>query len=127
MSFTSVTTERQKAAMLTYGNALFKAASSTTAFGFTKDDRTVVIPPLVHIGGKVIGINIPIYSGCESVLFTRFDAGATLHAIEKYRINYLYTLPPMNVAMMKHSDIKTRDLSSLEINFATSFGIPVTE
>lgn len=127
MSFTSGTTGRPKAAMLTYGNALFKAASSTTAFGFTKDDRTVVIPPLVHIGGKVIGINIPIYSGCESVLFTRFDAGATLHAIEKYRINYLYTLPPMNVAMMEHSDIKTRDLSSLEINFATSFGIPVTE
>lgn len=127
MSFTSGTTGRPKAAMLTYGNALFKAASSTTAFGFTKDDRTVVIPPLVHIGGKVIGINIPIYSGCESVLFTRFDAGATLHAIEKYRINYLYTLPPMNVAMMKHPDIKTRDLSSLEINFATSFGIPVTE
>lgn len=127
MSFTSGTTGRPKAAMLTYGNALFKAASSTTAFGFTEDDRTVVIPPLVHIGGKVIGINIPIYSGCESVLFTRFDAGATLHAIEKYRINYLYTLPPMNVAMMEHPEMKTRDISSLEINFATSFGIPVTE
>src|SRR5699024_9400276 len=39
----------------------------------------------------------------------------------------LYTLPPMNVAMMEHPDLKTRDISSLEINLATSFGIPVTE
>lgn len=127
MAFTSGTTGRPKAAMLTYGNALFKAASSTNAFGFTENDRTIVIPPLVHIGGKVIGINIPIYSGCESVLLTRFDVEATIQAIEKYKINLLYTLPPMNVAILEHADANKRDYSSLEVNFATSFGIPVSE
>lgn len=127
MSFTSGTTGRPKAAMLTYGNALFKAASTTHSFGFTPNDKTIIIPPLCHIGGKVLGVNIPIYSCCESVLMTRFDTEATIQAIEKYKINLLYTLPPMNVAILDYPNIEERDLSSLKVNFATSFGIPVSE
>ncbi|GIN92067.1 long-chain-fatty-acid--CoA ligase [Siminovitchia terrae] len=127
MSFTSGTTGRPKAAMLTYGNALFKAAATTNAFGFTKDDKTIIIPPLCHIGGKILGVNIPIYSCCESILMSRFDPEATIQAIEKYKINLLYTLPPMNVAILDYPNIEERDLSSLKINFATSFGIPVSK
>lgn len=127
MTFTSGTTGRPKAAMLTYGNALFKAASTAETFGFSDQDKTVIIPPLVHIGGKVNGLNIPVYSACESVLLTRFDPEATIQAIEKYQINVIYTLPPMNVAIMEHPNIEERDLSSLKVNFATSFGIPVSE
>ncbi|MBD8004810.1 AMP-binding protein [Bacillus norwichensis] len=127
MSFTSGTTGRPKAAMLTYGNALFKAAATTNVFGFTKDDKTIIIPPLCHIGGKILGVNIPVYSCCESVLITRFDPEATIQAIEKHKINLLYTLPPMNVAILDYPNIEERDLSSLKINFATSFGIPVSK
>lgn len=127
MSFTSGTTGRPKAAMLTFGNALFKGAAASQAFRFTNHDTTIIIPPLCHIGGKVLGINIPIYSGCECVIMTRFDAEATVQAIEHYQINKLYTLAPMNAAILDLPNIEQRNLSSLDINFATSFGIPVTE
>lgn len=127
MSFTSGTTGRPKAAMLTYGNALFKAAVTSKTFGFSVSDKTIVIPPLCHIGGKVIGINIPIYSASESVLMTRFDPYTTIVAIEKYKINLLYTLASMNAAILDYPNVEEHDLSSLKINFATSFGIPVSE
>ncbi|MFS0575418.1 AMP-binding protein [Sporosarcina sp. 179-K 3D1 HS] len=127
MSFTSGTTGRPKAAMLTFGNALFKAAAVSHTFGYTEDDRTIIIPPLCHIGGKMVGICVPIYSACESVLMTRFDPEATISAIEKYKTNLLYTLAPMNAAILNHPGIEERNLTSLEVNFATSFGIQVSE
>ncbi|MFS0576443.1 AMP-binding protein [Sporosarcina sp. 179-K 3D1 HS] len=127
MSFTSGTTGRPKAAMLTYGNALFKAAAASSSYGFSVEDKRIIIPPLCHIGGKVLGVNIPVYSCCENILMTRFDVEATIQAIEKYKVNFLYTMPLMNKAICEHPDIDNRDLSSLELNSATSFGIPVSE
>lgn len=127
MVFTSGTTGRPKAAMLTYGNALFKAAATASAFRFNESAKTVAIPPFCHIGGMVVGVYIPIYSGCETVLLTRFDPEAAITAVEKYKINIWYTLAPMNVAILNHPGVENRDLSSLKTNFATSFGIPVSE
>lgn len=127
MVFTSGTTGRPKAAMLTYGNALFKTAAASLALGFKETDRTVVIPPFCHIGGMIVGVYNPIYSRCKSVILTRFDPEATIMAVEKYHINIWYTLAPMNVAIINHPGVEKRNLTSLKVNFATSFGITVNE
>ncbi|PWA11157.1 AMP-dependent synthetase [Pueribacillus theae] len=127
MVFTSGTTGRPKAAMLTYGNALFKTAATTQAYQLNDEDTTLAVAPLCHIAGMVMGVNIPVYSACECVLLTRFEPEAAISAIEKYRINKMYTVAPMNVAILNDPGIEKRDLTSLELNFSTSFGIPVDE
>lgn len=127
LMFTSGTTGRPKAAMLTYGNALFKTAATVAVKEYDESTITTAIPPLFHIAGMVMGVNIPIYSGCKIVLFTRFDPEAAITAVEKYKVTSWYTIAPMNVAVLNYPGIENRDLSSLERNDATSFGIPVTE
>ncbi|PWA09457.1 AMP-dependent synthetase [Pueribacillus theae] len=127
MVFTSGTTGRPKAAMLTYGNALFKTATIVQTKNYNEETRTTAISPLCHIAGMLMGVNIPVYSGCQTVLFTRFDAEAAITAIEKYKINSWYTVATMNVAILNHPGVEKRDLSSLKTNFATSFGIPVNK
>lgn len=125
MVFTSGTTGRPKAAMLTYGNALFKTAAAAQGYFMNEDDITLAPAPLSHIAGMVMGLNIPIYSAQKCVLLTRFEVEATITAVETYQVNKMYTIVPMNAAILNHPDIDKRDLTSLEINMATSFGMSV--
>lgn len=127
MVFTSGTTGRPKAAMLPFGSALFKTAATVQGNQFDTDGPFLSIAPLCHIAGMVMGVNIPVYSGGECVILTRFDPITTVEAIEKYKIRTWYSIAPMNVAILNIPGIEKRNLTSLKRNSATSFGIPVTE
>ncbi|SDQ90937.1 AMP-binding protein [Virgibacillus salinus] len=127
MVFTSGTTGRPKAAMLTFGNALFKTAASAHGYQVSLSDKTLATAPLCHIAGMVMGVNIPVYSATQCALLTRFEPEAAIKAIESYKLNKLYTVAPMNAAILHYPGIEKRDLTSLELNFATSFGMAVDE
>lgn len=127
MVFTSGTTGRPKAAMLTYGNALFKTAATSSGYQLRNTDKTLAVAPLCHIAGMVMGVNLPVYSTSTCVLLTRFEPEAMITAIEKYTLNKMYSIAPMNAAILQIPGIEKRNLTSLELNFATSFGIPVDE
>lgn len=127
MLFTSGTTGRPKAALLSFGNALFKTAATVEAYGIAKDERMLAVAPLCHIAGMVMGVNMPVYTGCECVLLTRFIPQTAVDAIEQHRITSWYSIAPMNAAILAIPEIEKRDWSSLKTNMATSFGIAVTE
>src|SRR5690625_178682 len=123
MVFTAGTTGRPKAAMLTYGNALFKTAANVQGYQIEQNDRALAVAPLCHIAGMVMGVNNPVYSGSPSVLLTRFEPEAAIKAIEIYKINKMYTVAPMNLAILNHPGVEKRNLKSLRLNFSTSFGV----
>ncbi|WP_449355380.1 AMP-binding protein [Virgibacillus natechei] len=127
MVFTSGTTGRPKAAMLTFGNALFKTAATVNGYQVDQNDKTLAVAPLCHIAGMVMGVNIPVYSASPCILLTRFDTETAISAIENYKVNKLYTVAPMNAAILNHPGVENRDLTSLDFNFATSFGMTVDE
>ena len=127
LAFTSGTSGRPKGAMLTHGNALFKAAANAEANQLKTNDIMLTVAPLCHIAGMLMGVNIPVYSGCETVLLTRFDPQTTVTAIEKYQVTTWYSIAIMNAAILNMPGIDTKDLSSLKRNMATSFGIALTE
>lgn len=127
MVFTSGTTGRPKAAMLTYGNALFKTAAAAQSYLVNEEDTTLAIAPFCHIAGMLMGVNLPVYSASTCIMFTRFDPGAVIDAIERYKVSKLYTVAPMNVAILHYPGVEKRDLTSLKLNFATSFGMNVDE
>ncbi len=127
MTYTSGTTGLPKGAMLSYRNALFKAACAADCNGVGADDVILAIAPLYHIAGMLMGINVTVYTGATTVLMYRFDPLAVLQAIERHRITWWYSIAPMNVAVMQHPDAKRYDVSSLKVNPSTSFGITLTQ
>ncbi|WP_423241345.1 AMP-binding protein [Oceanobacillus zhaokaii] len=127
MVFTSGTTGRPKAAMLTLGNALFKTAATAQGYQIEQADKTLASAPLCHIAGMVMGVNIPVYSGSTCILLTRFDTEVAIKAIEDYKVNKIYTIATMNAAILNYPGIEKRNLTSLELNFATSFGMKIDQ
>jgi long-chain acyl-CoA synthetase len=125
--YTSGTTGRPKGAMLTYGNALFKVASSSTFYRIKKEDIFLSVMPICHIAGNVLGVGMPVYSGATVVLLTRFEPDVVMAAIDRYRCTRLYGVTPMLIAMMNHPEAKKVNLTSIEQTLCTSFGIALTE
>lgn len=106
MVFTSGTTGRPKAAMLTYGNALFKTAAAAQSYLVNEEDTTLATAPFCHIAGMLMGVNLPVYSASTCIMFTRFDPGAVIDAIERYKVSKLYTVAPMNVAILHYPGVE---------------------
>ncbi|WP_081988259.1 class I adenylate-forming enzyme family protein [Halobacillus sp. BBL2006] len=125
LAFTSGTTGRPKAAMLTYKNALYKTAAAVETNGVTDKETWLSVMPLCHIAGMVMGVNIPAYTGSPCVLFARFDPPEILRALNEYDVSVWYSIAPMNEALLSIAE-GTR-LDHLRLNLCTSFGMPVTE
>ncbi|MDA8194264.1 MAG: AMP-binding protein [Thermaerobacter sp.] len=127
MMYTSGTTGQPKGAMLTYGNALFKAAAGSLANGLTSADMSLAVMPLSHIAGLLVGLNMVIYQGASEVLLHRFDPEAAILAIEQYGCSWWFSVTPMNRAILGQLGAQHPRLTSLRHNLCTSFGMPLTE
>ncbi len=127
MTYTSGTTGLPKGAMLSYGNALFKTEATTASAGVQADSVALSVAPLYHIAGMLMGVNVPVYAGATQVLLFRFDPVAVLQAIDRYRVTHWYSIAPMNAACMQVPEPGRFDLTSLQRNPVTSFGITLTE
>jgi long-chain acyl-CoA synthetase len=125
--YTSGTTGRPKGAMLTYGNALFKMASSFHFNGLQPDEIRLTVMPICHIAGNNQGLGIPVYGGITTVLLTRFEAGAVLTAFENYHCTIWSGTTPMLLALMQQPKAAKWDLSSLRQSYCISFGMALTE
>ncbi len=127
MIYTSGTTGNPKGAMLTYRNAIYKAAAGSMGNRLTSTDVALAAMPLSHIAGLLVGLNLIVYQGITVVLLHRFDPEAAVQAIEKYGCTWWLSVAPMNRAILDRLDGGAPRLTSLKHNLCTSFGIPLTE
>lgn len=125
--FTSGTTGRPKGAMLTHGNTLYKTAAKAMANQIEFGGRSLSVAPFSHIAGMLMGVNISVYQMLETVILSQFNPVTVVDAIEKYKIATWYSIAIMNAAILAIPNIHERDLTSLQVNMATSFGVSVTE
>jgi len=73
MLYTSGTTGRPKAAVLSHDNLVANARHLTVAWGFTPDDVLLHVLPLFHTHGLFVAAHCSLVSGASMVLRARFD------------------------------------------------------
>lgn len=113
--FTSGTTGRSKAAILTHGQMGFVITNHLCDLmpGTTEADASLVVAPLSH-GAGVHALG-QIAQGAVSVLITqeRFDVAEVWDLVARYRISNIFTVPTILKMMVEHPSCAEADTSSL--------------
>lgn len=113
--FTSGTTGRSKAAVLTHGQMGFVITNHLCDLvpGSTEADASLVVAPLSH-GAGVHQLMISARGATSILLPTeRFDIDEAYRLIAKHRISNIFTVPTILKMLVEHPAVDQRDHSSL--------------
>lgn len=114
--FTSGTTGRPKAAVLTHGQMAFVVTNHLADLlpGLQQNDRSLVVAPLSHGAGIHALVNVA--RGAASVLLQgeSLDCEAAFKAIEKHRVSNIFTVPTILKRLVEDPAAKRFDHSSLK-------------
>jgi fatty-acyl-CoA synthase len=113
--FTSGTTGRSKAAVLTHGQMAFVVTNHLADLmpGTTENDASLVVAPLSH--GAGVHQLVQTARAVPTILLPseRFEIGEAFRLIETHRVSNLFTVPTILKMMVEHPAIDRFDHSSL--------------
>src|ERR1700681_2362 len=113
--FTSGTTGRSKAAVLTHGQMAFVVTNHLADLmpGTTENDASLVVAPLSH--GAGVHQLVQTARGVPTILLSteRFDIDEAFRLIETHRVSNIFTVPTILKMMVEHPAIDRYDHSSL--------------
>lgn len=113
--FTSGTTGRPKAAVLTHGQMAFVVTNHLADLvpGLRQDDSSLVVAPLSHGAGIHALLNVA--RGAASILLPgeSLDCAKAFEAIEKHRVSNIFTVPTILKRLAEDPAAERFDHSSL--------------
>jgi fatty-acyl-CoA synthase len=113
--FTSGTTGRSKAAVLTHGQMAFVVTNHLADLmpGTTENDASLVVAPLSH--GAGVHQLVQTARAVPTILLPseRFDITEAFRLIETHRVSNMFTVPTILKMMVEHPAIDRFDHSSL--------------
>ena len=113
--YTSGTTGRPKAGVLTHGQLEYVICNHLCDLmpGTTENDASLVVAPLSH--GAGIHALPQIARGAPTILLSgeRLDCEEAWRLVEQYRISNMFTVPTILTMLTRHDAVDRFDLSSL--------------
>jgi fatty-acyl-CoA synthase len=113
--YTSGTTGQPKGALHTHAGLVANCIISLDAHDLLATDHVLTVLPLFHVGGLCIQTLPALYAGATVTLHARFDAGAWLHDVARFKPTISLLVPATLRAVLSHPDFAATDLSSLKL------------
>jgi fatty-acyl-CoA synthase len=125
MLYTAGSTGRPKGVPLKQTNLFFNSINWILDVGITKEDYTLTVIPLFHIGGHMLWTLPHLMVGAKILLQRRFEPETTLCLLTQEKITNVYFIPAMAKMILALPNWKDYDLSRLR--FIGAGGEPVPE
>ncbi|AXC50210.1 acyl-CoA synthetase [Paracoccus suum] len=113
--FTSGTTGRPKASVLTHGQMAFVVTNHLADLmpGLTGDDASLVVAPLSH--GAGVHQLTQVARGVKTILLPteRFDVAQVWDLVAQWRVSTMFTVPTILKLLVEHPSSAAADTSSL--------------
>ena len=122
--YTSGTTGEAKGVMLSHRAITEAARAGSWEGGAAPTDRTLIVMPLFHVGGKIEQMGFWLAGG-TTYLQSAFDAGAALTLIDRDKLTAAHLAPTMIAMLLDHPDLAAVDHSSLRLVHYASAPMPV--
>jgi fatty-acyl-CoA synthase len=111
--YTTGTTGDPKPALLSHANIIVQNEILARGMHPLPDPRILINLPPSHVGCVTECFMSTMFMGGTTVLLRIFDAGLTLEAIERHRVNALGQIPTQYRMLWRHPEYDRYDLSSL--------------
>jgi fatty-acyl-CoA synthase len=111
--YTSGTTSRPKAAMMSHKALVHEYVSCIIGLDLTPDDNPLHVMPLYHSAQMHVFLMPWLAIGATNTLLEVPDAGEILRRMEQDGHRSFFAAPTLWVALTNHPDFETRDLSGL--------------
>ncbi len=125
MLYTAGSTGKPKGMALKHSNLFFNSINWIIDVGITKNDYSLTVIPLFHIGGHMLWTLPHLIVGAKVLLQRRFDPKESLRLISQERVTNTYFIPAMAKMVIALPDWKEYDLGS--VRFIGAGGEPVPE
>jgi long-chain acyl-CoA synthetase len=139
--YTSGTTGRPKGVMLDHANLNAMCRSVIDGFMLTAADHSLLILPLFHVNGIVVGTLSPLIAGGRATVAGRFKPAMFFDRIEQSRATYFSAVPTIYTMLLGLPESVKPDTSSVRFaicgaapasvelleGFESRYGIPLIE
>ncbi|WP_099024047.1 class I adenylate-forming enzyme family protein [Mycolicibacterium palauense] len=139
--YTSGTTGRPKGVMLDQANLDAMCAMAIDAFALTAADRSLLILPLFHVNGIVVGTLCPLLVGGHTTIAGRFDPATFFDRVQRSRATFFSAVPTIYTMLVGLPPEPVPDTSSLRFavcgaapasvellaNFERRYRVPIIE
>ncbi|GAQ75393.1 class I adenylate-forming enzyme family protein [Streptomyces turgidiscabies] len=139
--YTSGTTGVPKGVMLDHANIDAMTDMARTALELGPADRSLLILPLFHVNGVVVGVLTPLLAGAGVVIADRFDPHTFFDVVERERPTFFSAVPTIYNMLAALPDAVRPDTSSVRfgicgsapasaellIRFEARYGFPLIE
>lgn len=119
LPFSSGTSGKPKAVMLTHRNLVANVAQFTNPQPLVGPDDVVLgILPFFHIYGLVVILGGSFREGVKVVSLPRFELEAFLRTMQEHKVSMAMLVPPLVLALAKHPIVATYDLRAMHTIFS---------
>lgn len=116
IGYTSGTTGRAKGAMLIHSNLAANIETLTTSWHWTSADRLLLVLPLFHAHGLMVGLHGTIWTGASAELRRKFEANPVLNSLQNdTNLTMFFGVPTMYGRLLEEAKAWDRPLRLLRL------------